>query len=106
MDCRGCEYLKRFRRMSGGKPYCICSHEKVDKLPVELFGSKELGFICLADDKGDPKIKSHPRWCPLRTDKTKKGQYVAEWDEGKGKIALKFKEERDGKASTAGDQSD
>lgn len=106
MDCRECVYMKRFRRMSGGKPYCVCGHKKAEGLPVEIFGTKEPRFICLVDDEGEPRIKSHPRWCPLRGENLKKGQYVAEWDKSKGKIALKFKEDKDGKARAGGDQPD
>lgn len=105
MDCRDCKHLKRFQRMIGGKPYCICDHEETAKVPVELFGLHGSGFICLMDDKGEPKIKSHPRWCPLRADKARKGQYVAKWDKDKGKITLKYKEDKDG-AGTTGDQPD
>ncbi len=105
MDCRGCEHLKRFHRMSGDNPYCVCGHEKVDKLPVELFGPQRRGFICRADNNGHPRNKTHPRWCPLRAGKAKKGRYVAEWDDSKGKIALKYKEDKD-EASTAGNQFD
>lgn len=91
MDCRDCEHLKRFQRMSGGKPYCICGHEETAKLPVELFGLHGPGFICLADKKGEPRIKSHPRWCPLRVDKVKKDQAERAVKDG---------------ASIAGDQPD
>lgn len=103
MDCRNCEYMKKFQRMSGGKAECQCCHEKAENLPVEWFGNKGVGFICYVDKDGDPRIKSHPRWCPLRTGRA--GKYVAEWDGEKGKIALKFKEDKDG-ASTEGNQSD
>ncbi len=72
MDCRDCKHLKRFQRMIGGKPYCICDHEETAKVSVELFGLYGPGFICLADKDGEPRIKSHPRWCPLRADKVKK----------------------------------
>lgn len=72
MDCRDCKYLNKFRWMSGGKPYCMCGHEKVFDLPEELFGGHDPGYICLADKDGEPRIKSHPRWCPLRADKVKK----------------------------------
>lgn len=105
MDCRDCEHMKPFQRKSGGNPIFICGHEKVDKLPVELFGSRKRGFICLADDNGHPRNKTHPRWCPLQTGRSKKGRYTAEWDDSKGKIALKFKEDKD-EAGTAGNQFD
>ncbi|MCM1120081.1 MAG: hypothetical protein NC543_12075 [bacterium] len=68
MDCRNCGQMKLFRRMGGGKAECYCCHEK-----AEMYGSKP-GLICLADNKGAPRIKSHPRWCPLRTAKAKKNK--------------------------------
>ncbi len=94
MDCRRCKHMKRFRRLIGGIE-CRCSHEKVEQLPKEIFGDCGAGFIYGADYPGEPKIKLHPSWCPLRERKTRKGRYVAEWDEKKGKIALKFKEGED-----------
>ena len=105
MNCRDCEYMKPFQRKSGGNPIFICGHGKVDKLPVEVFGSQRRGFICRADNNGRPRNKTHPRWCPLRAGKTKKGRYVAEWDDSNGKIALKYKEDKD-EAGTAGNQFD
>lgn len=89
MDCRDCKHLKRFQWMIGGKPYCVCDHEETAKLPVELFGLHGPGFICLADKKGEPRIKSHPRWCPLRAGKAKKAVC------GRGRITLKHKEKDD-----------
>ena len=77
MDCKDCEHMKKFCCLIGGIE-CWCCHEKAEKLPVELFGSKGPGFICRVDGEGNPRIKSHPRWCPLRGRKTKKGRYVAE----------------------------
>ncbi len=94
MDCRDCVYMKKFRRLVGGIE-CRCCHEKAEKLPLEWFGSRGPGFICYVDKEGNPRIKSHPRWCPLRPGNAK-GQYVVEWDRGKGRMALKFKEDKDG----------
>lgn len=85
MDCKDCKHMKRFWRMIGGIEFRCC-HEKTDRLPVELFGKHGTGFICRADGAGAPRIKSHPRWCPLREGKTRKGQYVAEWDGVKVKL--------------------
>lgn len=97
MDCKDCKHMKKFRRLIGGIE-CRCCHEKTEQLPEELFGNHGAGFICRADGDGNPRIKSHPRWCPLRGRKTRKGRYVAEWDASKGKIALKFKGDKDEQA--------
>lgn len=95
MDCKNCKKMKKFRQLLGiHKIEYWCCHEKVEKMPSEIFGNRAPGFICYADEKGAPRTKTHPRWCPLPTENVKKGQYVAEWDEEKGKIALKFNEDK------------
>ena len=105
MDCKYCEYMKTFRNLHGLRQECWCGHKKVEEMPSETFGNRASGFICYTDEKGAPRIKTHPRWCPLPPVNVKKGRYAAEWDEKKGKIALKFKEEKDG-TNTGGNQSD
>lgn len=105
MNCKNCKYMRKFRQLHGFRLECWCGHEKVEKMPSEMFGNRASGFICYTDEKGDPRIRTHPRWCPLPPENVKRGQYAAEWDEKKGKISLKFKEDEDG-AGTGGNQPD
>lgn len=105
MNCRNCKEMKTFRNLHGLRRECWCSHEKVEEMPGEMFGNRASGFICYTDEKGDPRTRTHPRWCPLSPENVKKGQCVAEWDGDKGKIALKIKEDKDG-AGAGGNQPD
>lgn len=94
MDCKNCKMMKKFRQLLGvHKLECWCTHEKVEKMPGEMFGNRASGFICYTDEKGDPRTKTRPRWCPLSPENVKKGQYAAD---GLDKVdsGLKFLDDR------------
>lgn len=78
MDCRDCEHLKRFQRMSGGKPYCICDHEEQRNCRWNYSGSTGRGLSAWrtkTGNQGSSPIPDGAHCAQVR----RKGQYVAEW---------------------------
>jgi len=82
MICKECECVKAETRSGGktclGKPVppkkiFFCKHPNQNHIEDFMIKHhiyyKETGEICFANSKGEMKIKTAPRWCPLKAGK-------------------------------------
>ena len=68
ITCRGCPYLEIRRTEKAMRGFCHCSHESAAALSKVLTVENENAFIAFTPktDPNTPKVKTSPRWCPLK----------------------------------------
>ena len=84
MNCKDCQYMI-YRMRGGGNKFLgkirparkifFCEHPEQDYIEDFLIKHqtfhKETGEIGFADGKGNLKMRTSPKWCPLRKGGTK-----------------------------------